>query len=239
MESTIQLFGHLVDNLPPLLPDDLVYLIRKELKNIQLEPVILSALEQKMIQIGYEIWPWSQAFSEFLHLVEEQVGESFLLAHLSTNLQNKYQEYKQFGMHWREIHAGRSANYFDQEERLELCRALVETRQAIYEFAVREVVGMKKENYLNKVEEFKQVLQSIKSNLDRLRDLAQMQNHHPMLSKEIMSKVEAFEHGLCLLAPEFSPEEVDKAHEFFIGRQQELNRLRGIHETIEVDFYSE
>ncbi len=239
MESTIQLFAQLVENLPPLLPDDLVYRIRKELKNIQTEPTSLESLEEKMIQVGYEIWPWNQAFREFLRVTEEKMGEEFLLAHLNNELQKKYYEYRQLGMTWIDIHTGRTAAYFDEDERLDLAQALVATHRAVKDFTIREVVGMKKESYLKKVEEFKNILIKIKDGLGDLRDLAINEGDHPMLANEIMERVKSFEHGLCLLAPEFEHEDISRAHEFFVGRKQELNRLRGIHETIEIDFYAE
>ncbi len=237
MESTINLFAQLVDNLPPLLPDDLVYRIRKELKNIQNEPTSLEKLEEKMIQVGYEIWPWNQAFREFSRVTEERMGEDFLSAHLNEDLQKKYNEYRQLGMTWIDIHTGRTAAYFSEEDRINIVEALVATHQAVKDFATREVVGMKKELYLKKVEDFKNILVKIKKGLDGLRDLASTESDHPMLANEIMERVRSFEHGLCLLAPEFEHEEIVQAHEFFVGRKQELNRLRGIHETIEIDFY--
>lgn len=239
MESTIQLFSQLVDNLPPLLPDDLVYRIRKELKNIQSEPISLEKLEEKMVQIGYEIWPWNQAFREFLRVTEAKMGDEFFSAHLNGGLQKKYYEYRRLGMTWEDIHTGRTAAYFDEDGRLEVAKALVATHKAVKDFATREVVGMKKENYFKKAEEFKSILIKIKDGLGRLRDLAINEGDHPMLANEIRERVKSFEHGLCLLAPEFEHEEVIQAHEFFVGRKQELNRLRGIHETIEIDFYTE
>ncbi|MCX6779902.1 MAG: hypothetical protein NT034_01845 [Candidatus Magasanikbacteria bacterium] len=238
MESTINLFAQLVDNLPPLLPDDLVYRIRKELKNIQSEPTTLEKLEEKMIQIGYEIWPWNQAFREFSRITEEKMGEQFLLSHFGDSLQKKYYEYRTLGMSWADIHTGRTASYFSEDDRVLITQALIATHRAVKDFTTREVVGMRKESYLKKVEEFKKILTKIKDGLRGLRDLAAHESDHPMLANEIIERVRSFEHGLCLLAPEFEHEEIDRAHEFFVGRKQELNRLRGIHETIEIDFYN-
>ncbi len=239
MESTISLFAQLVDNLPPLLPEDLVYKIRRELKSIQTEPTNLEQLEEKMIAIGYEIWPWSQAFREFEKMTEEKIGEEFLLSNLNLGLQNRYREYRQLGMTLHDIHSGRAASYFNDEERLEMTRALIEMDNAVRDFATREVVGMKKNSYLKKIEEFKNILEEIKGGLGRLRGLAEKESDHPMLANEIIERVRSFEHGLCWLAPGFDHEEVGRAHDFFVGRKQELSRLRGIHNTIKIDFYVE
>jgi hypothetical protein len=120
-----------------------------------------------------------------------------------------------------------------------LSEALINMQIQIRDFATREAVGMKKEFYLKKVQEFKEILDEIKHHLGRLNELADKEENHVTLADEIRARVDAFEHGLCLLAPEFAHEDVEKSHEFFVGRKQELNRMRGIHETIEIDFYSQ
>jgi len=238
MQSTLALFKQLVDNIPPLFPEDLKYQIKKDLKNFQENILSLEDLEKMMIQYGYEIWPWNQAFKEIFSATEEKVGEQFLLANLSDDLQEKYLEYRQLGLNLKDFYSGKLANYFDEDQRLLLGIALVNMNSQVRDFAVREVVGLKKEMYLQKVQDFKIILDEISHSLTRLRDLANKEEDHANLANEIRARVEVFEHGLCLLAPEFSHEEVGMAHEFFVGRKQELNRLRGIHETIEIDFYN-
>ena len=238
MQSTVALFGQLIENIPPLFPENLAYQMKKDFRGVQTGNFSLKELENLMVKYGYELWPWRQAFKEFLSLTENQVGEQFFLAGLPENLQERYLEYRELGLNFSDFHSGRSANYFSDEERSMLSVALLEMHKNLRDFAVREVVGLKKERYLKKVEEFRNILKQIKNNLDNLKKLADQESDHLMLANEINVRVEAFEHGLCLLAPEFSHEDVGRAHEFFIGRKQELNRLRGIHETIEIDFYS-
>lgn len=238
MQSTVALFSQLIENTPPLFPENLKYQMKKDFREIQTGNSNLKELENLMVKYGYELWPWRQAFKEFLSLTENQVGEQFFLASLSENLQERYLEYRELGLNFTDFHSGRSAGYFNDEERSVLAVALLEMHKNLRDFAIREVVGLKKERYLKKVDEFRIILEQIKNNLDNLRRLANQESDHTMLANEIYARVEAFEHGLCLLAPEFSHEDVGRAHEFFIGRKQELNRLRGIHETIEIDFYS-
>lgn len=238
MQSTLALFRQLANNIPPLFPEELKYQIRKDCKIAQENAVNLKELEDAMVQYGYEVWPWNQAFREILLDTEEKVGEQFLLANLPIDLHEKFLEYRQLGMSLKDFYSGRLANYFDDEQRVSLSVALVDTQGQVREFAIREVVGLKKELYLKKVQDFTLILDEIKHNLNRLKELAEKEEEHATLADEIRARVEAFEHGLCLLAPEFPHEEVGQAHEFFVGRKQELNRLRGIHETIEIDFYN-
>ena len=239
MQSTLAIFAYIVNDLPPLLSDDFKYQLRRELKNIQENETALGELEKVMIQYGYEIWPWNQAFKEFVYQCEESVGEQFFLSHISAELQKKYLEYRELGMTWHDVYNGSAVHYFSEDNRIELSQALVDMKQDLKDFASREVVGLKKQQYLKKVEEFKIILEKIKENLDSLRTLAESESNHPMLVGEINARIEVFEHGLCLLAPELKHTEVEEAHDFFVGRRQELNRLRGIHETIQVDFYAE
>jgi hypothetical protein len=239
MQSTIALFGQLIANIPPLFPDDLRYQMKKDFKEAQSGGIGLDELEKMMVKYGYALWPWRQAFKEFLSWNENQIGEQFFVSSLPENLQERYLEYRELGLTFKDFHSGRSANYFNDDEWSSLAVALLDMHKNLRDFAAREVVGLKKEKYLKKVQEFDEILEKIKNNLNGLKKLSQQESDHVMLANEISARVEAFEHGLCLLAPELSHEDVGRAHEFFIGRKQELNRLRGIHETIEIDFYSE
>ncbi len=239
MQFTLDLFRQLVENIPPLFPEDLKYQIKKDLKNIQDNGVNVADLESVMIRFGYDIWPWNQAFKEMLAVTEEKVGEQFLLSSLPINLQEKFFEYRQMGLSLDDFHSGRLANYFDEEQRVILSGALVNMKTQLKEFATREVVGVKKDLYLKKVQEFKDILVEITGSLDRLKNLADKEEGHVNLAAEIRARVESFEHGLCLLAPQFSHDDIKQAHDFFVGRKQELNRLRGIHNTIEIDFFSQ
>ncbi|MFA6548195.1 MAG: hypothetical protein WCT11_04660 [Candidatus Magasanikbacteria bacterium] len=239
MQSTIALFKQLTDTIPPLFPEDLKYQIKKDLKNVQESEMDLGSLEDMMVQYGYEVWPWNQAFKEILTSTEEKVGEQFLLANLPNGLQEKYLEYRQLGLSLRDFYSGKLANYLDEDQRMLLSVALVNMQTSIRDFATREAVGLKKEFYLNKVQEFKVILEEIKCHLNNLKDLADKEENHTTLAGEIRARVEAFEHGMCLLAPELLHEEVKMAQEFFAGRKQELNRLRGINKTVEIDFYNQ
>lgn len=239
MKSTLAIFSHLVSDLPPLISDDYKYQIRKELKSKQESETNFKEIEKVMVQCGYKIWPWKQAFKEFIKQCEDSVGEHFFLSRIKENLQKKYSEYSKLGMTWRDIYNGNAANYFSEDDRIYLAEALVGMKLDLKDFASREVVGVKKQLYLNKIEEYQVILDRIKKNIDQLRALADGEINHPTLANEIKARVEAFEHGLCLLAPEFKHTEVEEAHEFFVGRRNELNRLRGINEPVEVDFYAE
>ncbi|HLD61174.1 MAG TPA: hypothetical protein VJA27_03545, partial [Patescibacteria group bacterium] len=119
----------------------------------------------------------------------------------------------------------------------ELCVALVEMQRELRAYVNRELVGIEKVRYLRRVNEFQKVLEEIKATLNHLRELADKEQDHPNLANEIREKVRVFEHGLCLLGPELEYEAVCAAPEFFHGRKHELNRLRGIHRSVEVDFY--
>ena len=201
------------------------------------QTVSLEEIEDTMIKFGYEVWPWNQAYKEFLAVAETRVGEHFLLPKLTPELQQKYHDFKLYGGTLRDLHSGRPADYFTSEQRGELCVALVEMQRELRAYVNRELVGIEKVRYLRRVNEFQKVLEEIKATLNHLRELADKEQDHPNLANEIREKVRVFEHGLCLLGPELEYEAVCAAPEFFHGRKHELNRLRGIHRSVEVDFY--
>ena len=202
------------------------------------QTITLAEVEDTMIFFGYAAWPWNQAYKEFLATAESKVGEHFLLPKLSPGLQKKYHDFKHHGGTLRELHSGRPADFFESEERQELCVALVEIQGELRHYAAQELIGISKDRYLLRVKEFSNVLADIKKTLDILRALAEKEQDHPTLAAEIRSRVRGFEEGLCLLGPELDYRAVCESEEFFHGRKQELNRMKGIHVPKIIDFYA-
>lgn len=230
MQSTIALFEHLYKHCPPLFPPEIKDKMEHALSHLKNDQTVtLEAVERTMITFGYELWPWNQAYREFLALAESHMGEHFLLPRLSKGLQEKYHDFKKYGGTFRDLHAGQPAHYFNQEERSELCLRLVEMQHDLRSYVEREVVGLQRKKYLERVKEFGTLLEEIRGTLNHLKELAESEQDHPTLAGEIRSKVEHFEHGLCLLGPELEYDAVCQSPEFFKGRRLELNRLRGIH----------
>jgi len=239
MQSTIFLFRYLFEHLPPLFPTEDREKMKHALEHLEKDPTVtVESLEETMIAFGYLVWPWNQAYREFLALAEGEVGEHFLLPRLSSSIQEKYQEFKTYGGDLRELHSGRPAEYFNNEERAELCVALVDMQKDLREFVNRKILGVEQKKYLHRVEDFKKVLFDIREKLNEMISLAEKEQDHPNLSREIRARVKSFEQGLCLLAPNPDYEAVCESVEFFNGRKDDLNRFRGAHLVPEIDFYN-
>lgn len=230
MRSTIELFRKLYLILPPLVPKEVREKMEHALLHLEKDQTVtVHEIEDTMVKFGYEVWPWNQAFKEYLTLAETKVGEHFLIPKLSSGLKEKYSTFKEYGGTFRDLHSGRPADFFSIDERSELRRALVEIQNELRDFASRDVMGVEKSNYLKRVDEFKNLLKNIRNTLKTLFELAESEQDHPALADEIRSKVKHFEHSLCLLAPELDYEAVDLSVQFFHGRKEDLNRMKGIH----------
>lgn len=238
MQSTISLFRHLYETLPPLFPLAVKEKIARALEQVESDPAVtLEEIERTMVAFGYEAWPWNRAYQEFFMAAEAALGEHFLLPKLTPELCRRYEDYKRYGGTLRELHSGRPADFFSGEERADLCAALVETRIELRRYANSEIGSVRREKYLQRMAEFSAALEETASYLERLNELAETERDYPALADQIRSRVRAFEHGLCFLGPEVGSEAVCQSVEYFIGRKHELNRLRGIHEEKQVDFY--
>ncbi len=240
MESTINLFRHLYDHLPPLLPAEIKAKMGHALNHLENDQTItLTEIEDTMISFGYEVWPWNQAYKEWLALAETKVGEHFLLPKFSRGLRIAYRQFKEEGGTIRDLHSGNPAKSFTIDERRELCTGLVALQNELRSYVNNEVVGLEQKRYLKRVSEFQDLLDNIKQTLDHLRNLADTEQDHPTLADEIRAQVRAFEHGLCLLAPELNYDAVCQSVDFFHGRKQQLNRMKGVHKPVKMDFYAQ
>lgn len=240
MQSTIEIFRHLYEHLPPLFPFDIKEKMGHALGHLDHDPEVnLEDIEKTMISFGYEVWPWSQAYKEFYSNAEARVGEHFLIPKLPPDLQEKYQEFKAYGGTLKDLHAGHSAAFFNLEERGALCAALIQMSAELRAYVERQVASTERNRYLKRVYEFGTILDDIKKTMGRLNDLADKEQDHPNLAREIRERVKSFEYGLCYLGPELDYSAVCQAEEFFAGRKHELNRLKGIAVPLEIDFFAE
>ena len=112
MQSTIQLFHHLYDNLPPLVPVETKQKMAQALNFLNQDELNMEELEDIMIEFGYEVWPWNRAYRDFYKLAEDEMAEHFLLPKLSFELQKKYQDFKNYGGTYRDLHSGNPAAFF-------------------------------------------------------------------------------------------------------------------------------
>lgn len=239
MESTIALFRHFYQNLPPLFPQEVKIKMKHALHYFESgPPVTLESIEDTMIDFGYQAWPWNRAYQEFFAASEEQMGEHFLLPKLTPELQHRYAELQLYGGNLRDLHSGRPAHFFSHQERTDLSAALVEIRNELRALTNHAVVSINQKRYLARVADFTSILAGIQNSLNQLKEIADAEFHHPSLADEIRAHTRSFEYGLCLLGPEKSPEAADQALEFFRGRRHELDRFKGAHTTLQVDFYS-
>lgn len=185
-------------------------------------------VEEEMIFFGYEAWPWNQAYKEFYSLSESRIGEHFLLPKLSQGLLKKYEDFKHYGGTLRDLHSGGPAVLFSSEERIELGKALVEMGTEIRSFTDRDLMGVSRNKYLQRVGEFAEILKRIRHSIEELKQLAEFEKDHPALHREIKERVKVFEYSLCYLGPEINHSTVHESLPFFKGRKEELNRLKAV-----------
>lgn len=237
-QHTLSLFKILLANVPPLFSSETSDKMKNALDQLANDPrVTPKMVEDTMIKFGYDLWPWNEAFREFLGVNEGRLGEQFFLSHLPQELGAHYMKYKEYGLSWRDLYSGRAAEYYNSQERAELSRALVDAKNDITRFTDRELAGLLKEKYLARVADFKRIIKEIKELLSHMRAMADEEQYHPVLANEIRDRVRNFEMGLCLLGPTFSVDEVLRSVEFFIDRKVHLNMMRGIDKPLTAGAY--
>lgn len=235
---TLSIFRQIFQNLPPLFPEETVLKMKNALEQLENNNSATQKMaEDTLIRFGYDLWPYNEAYREFYLVNEGRLCEQFFLAHLSTGLGSRIIGDRPFAHVWQELYAGRKIQDYDAEERNELSRAMIETKRDLARFTDREIVGLNKQKYLDKVEDFKQILSRIKEIFSSLRKMADDSQYHPMLAEEIRQRVRWFEMGLCALAPNLNLDDVYRSIDFFAERKLHLNMMRGIDKPAEVNLY--
>jgi len=235
---TLQLFRHLYDNLPPLFPEDSREEMRSRLEELeQRDDLELGDVEQEMVKHGFNVWPFHQAHKDFMEESTDKMGDHFLEPHFDDKLKKKYSDFKGYGGNRNDLYSGRAADYFNEDERIQIADALVRAKNNLSEYVTRDVQGINKEKYLGRVKKYHYVLEEIKDELDELRKLADKEDHD-LLAEQIRAKIEDVEHSFAHLGKELQFHEIFNAADFFLGRKQKLSRLRGIDIPKQIDFYN-
>lgn len=227
VQHTLFVFGRLLDDMPPLVPQEIQSDMQQAYEQMRHNySLSLQELEDTIIVFGKKLWPYRKAYDEFLDIYEGKLGEQFLLGRLPLAMKKRYQEFKAVGGHFRDFHHGAPAMFFTSEERTKLCEALVETNLDIRRHAIQSVLSIDQEYYQKRVIEFQTILEDIEKRLDTLRLMADDEQEHPELAGEIREQVRSFEYGLCLLEPAHTYEAVCKSEEHFQGRKLDKKHHR-------------
>jgi len=239
MNSTLSLFHHLYENIPPLFPSESKEKIKKIITDLESNSsTTLERVEEEMIKAGYEIWPWRQAYNEIFFKIQISIGDHFLLPNLSEEIQKKYFDFKRNGGTLEDFHRGKHLHDFSSEEKHELCEAFIKMRQEIKKYLTQHIATTERKKYLSRVKEYTYLLKNMYHVLEKLRNMAEKEEDHPILVDEIKAQVRSFEESLCLLGGDLDYTAVCEAPEFFEQRKIHLDRMKGIHLPKQFDFYN-
>ncbi len=221
VKHTIDIFERVMRELPPLVPKEVVIDMNHALEQIRLNfDLTLIELEDTMIIFGKQVWPYRRAFEEFVSTCEGRLGETFLLAKVSSNLKKKYKDFIVYGGDYRDLHSGAPVDFFKTKERLELGAILVEVKIDLRKHTAQEVLSTRRKEYEEKVIEFQTILDDMEKRLNSLRVMADSEQEHPQLAAEIRENIRGFEYGLTALGPHPDHHAVCNAEEYFQGRKK-------------------
>lgn len=221
-QSTVDIFQHLFDTLPPLVPQKIKSDMESALEQVSHNfSLSQESVEKTLITFGKQTWPYREAYTEMVGRYEGQVAESFFFRRLEGDIKKKYKQFTHAGGSFRELYAGRPVSLFTSEERQTIAELLVQVRRDVRGYTNQAVLSDDKERYEAKIHEFQEILEDIETQLSDLRMLADKEQEHPSLAAEIHEHVRAFEQSLCLLGPRLSHEHVFGAKDVFVGRKRE------------------
>ncbi len=222
---TIAIFERLLRDVPPLVPERTLSDAKAAYEQMRHNySLSLREVEAVLLEFGKKLWPYRRAFHEFYEVYEGKLGEQFLRAKMKGNTKKKYDEFRALGGTYRALHSGENVEFFSSNERQKLCVILVEVSQSIREHTAQSVQSVDREQYEKRIVEFHTILEDIETRLDTLRQMAEDESEHPELREDLLSQVEGFEHGLCLLGQHTSYEAVCSSVEHHEGRRTDRKK---------------
>lgn len=220
---TTAMFRHLYEFVADVLPGELREEMQHALMHIEAQPELSrDDIEQTMIVFGKKVWPHRKALQESIELHEGKMGPQFFRSNLSRQMQRRFEEFLHHGGTLQDIHSGAPAQFFSADERAALNHALVDLHQHLRSYVLQHIRGLGADEFSSRVDEFRGMLQMLEEELDHIRTMADDAQEHPLLAREMREHVKGFEHGIVLLGPEYSHEQIAQARDHFVGRKREL-----------------
>lgn len=220
---TLTIFEIINRDFPPFLSLD----VEKEIKDRHLSAknnfdITLEELENMMIWSGKSLWPYNQAFLEFLEKNEEELGIKLFLQKIGRGLINKCHTFFSTGGAFRDIYRGSFGDYFLGEEKIELMNVLVELKKEIRHLTRQAIVSKHKDIYLKRVEYYKNLLSEIERHLTNLVEFREKEKKEKnRLADDLDKFIQAVNHGFAFLGPPIRHEDIFRAKDYFLGRKEE------------------
>lgn len=221
---TIRMVEILVSFTPPLTPKKAIIEVREILERARQDQIDIDQLENAAVSYGLTVWPYKEAFNQFVESYKEHFFEKLLLQKASHAIKKAYEIFKASGGHWSQLYKGGLVGILTPETRAEMNHLLVDIVNEIKVLAAQAVASTEKERYEAEIEKFKFLLEEIMLVLSDLHELAEKEET-PRLVREIKQFVKSFKHDMALLGSKVSVHTLKNAFEHFKGRKKDLRIL--------------
>lgn len=222
-QYTKEVFARLVRTVSPVLPDELEEEVRHAVSHMSDDASLTREdVERTMIVFGKRIWPYRKALNDALALHEKKVGLAFFRGALSRATRVLCDEFFAHGGTIADIRSGGPAQLFSETQRVELAHVLVDMDTALRAYVVQWAKGTGRAVFQASVESFHQLLLRFEEEIRIMEHMADDEQQHPLLAREIREHVRAFEYGLVCLGQEYSHDALKQSHDHFYGRRREL-----------------
>ena len=226
IQHTIEIGERLLTSPPPLVSSDFIKEMDLALGACKSSGESnLRKVEDLIIHFAKALWPYRQAFEEMFKMYRGKMGHPLLKQKMSPILRKKYEQFVESGGDFHELRKGSISSFFNHEERVELHKIVIDIECDIRNFARQAVLHSDRTQYEKKILEFQNILGEIEINIEGLQELADAEEEHPQLAREIREQIRAFEHSIALFGPRVDYEAVCRAREHFAGRRLDL-RMR-------------
>lgn len=231
VQHTLVILQRVKSDLPAVTPTHFHERIDQLLESAKVEPdITLAELEDAMITVLHDVWPYVRAYREFHERHRHELGGKLLLQRIKQELRGTLQKYFKDGGSYADLYFGRASHLFPHTYHDELHSLLIDLDGEIKRHVHQAICSHEKHAYERRVQELSDEYDLLFGHVQALKRLAD-QEDDPHLSSEINEHVRGIEHGLAFLGPHPDFEHVSSAHEHFEGRARE-KKMKVFHRTV-------
>lgn len=221
IQHTLYIFQKMHDMLPPLVPANVSESLVTALRQAQKKgDISLVELEDVMIELGKQTWPYMRAFEDMSRIYERDMGHKLLTQRASHGLRKKVDMFTEMGGTYHDISSGGTHDMFEHQERAELMEHLVDLKHDIRKHATQAILSHDRERYEEKVGKYGKMVTEINELLEDMRQFAH-EEAHERVADDIHSHARSIDLQFAHLAPRVDVVEVRQLPEYYRGKHEE------------------
>jgi len=195
-QATIDLIKTVIHRLPGVFPQERHQQMENAIAALERDPnATLEAIEAELIEFGYELWPYCEAYEQFYKIFGESREREAMRQKLSEPARLTLDKFVAGGGNIESVRDGsKFEQFFDADVKREIVAAELDAHDGVHEEMEKMIALERRNDFALILSDQKDKQHALRAKIDELAALAA---RSPSSRSEILDKVKMFRHGFA------------------------------------------